>query len=179
MMSPFHATATDAPTVAEILAALAGLHRNYAHRNDTWAFFDELRLGTGFRRDSAQSVDAFAIALWPTDHWATYAYEIKVTRADFLRELKHPLKRRPALRFSNLFWFATPEGLVKPEEVPIECGLLEVRRNEKPLLGDHDQLWKSHVVVPAPWRDVPPPTWNLFASVARRVQRLEQGNGQR
>lgn len=170
--------ATGVPTVAEMLDAIRSLHRNYSYRNE-WAFFDELRLGTGFRRDSAQSVDAFAISLWPSTGWASYAYEIKATRTDFLHELKQPLKRRPALRYSNMFWFATPAGLARPEEVPIECGLLEVRLNHRPQLGEADRLWKPHVVVPAPWRDVPPPTWNLFASVARRVQRLEQGNGRR
>lgn len=171
-MSPSMQKATGAPTVAEILTALRGLHRNYAHSNDAWAFFDELRLGTGFRRDSAQSVDAFAISLWPSKGWASYAYEIKVSRADFRKELREPLKRRAALRYSNMFWFVTQEGLVKPEEVPIECGLMEVRTMVP------EPFWHAHVIVPAPWRDVPPPTWNLFASVARRVHRLEN-NGDR
>ncbi len=164
------------PTAKDITDVLRNLHRSFTGR-DAWAFFDELRLGTGFHGSSAQSIDAFAISLWPSKGWGTYAYEIKVRRADFLCEIKQPLKRRPALRFSNLFFFVTPEGLVKPEEIPIECGLLEVRRNEMTLLGDHDQLWKSQVVVPAPWRDVPPPTWNLFAAVARRVQHEEKSRG--
>lgn len=173
-------TTTGVPTVAEMLAVLADLHRNYAYR-DAWAFFDGLRLGTGFRQDSAQTIDAFAVGLWPSKGSGSYAYEIKVSRSDFLRELKQPLKRRLALRFSNMFWFVTPEGLVKLEEVPIECGLLEIRHSQTPRLfeAEADRPWKSYVVVPAPWRDVPPPTWNLFAAVARRVQRLEQGNGQR
>ena len=177
-MSETAQKATGIPTVPEMLAVLHDLHRNYAYR-DAWAFFGDLRLGTGFRQDSAQTIDAFAVALWPSKGSGSYAYEIKVSRSDFLRELKQPLKRRLALRFSNMFWFVTPEGLVRLEEVPIECGLLEVRRNQTPKLfdADPDRPWRSHVVVPAPWRDVPAPTWNLFAAVARRVQRLEQGNG--
>lgn len=159
------------PTTAEILSALREAHHNLPYR-ESWAFFDELRIGTGFGHNSEQSIDAFAIALWPSNHWASHAYEIKTSRADFTKELRAPLKRRAALRYSNLFWFATPEGLVKPEEVPIEAGLVEVRWRGDGYPRRED--WFSDIIVQAPWRDIPPPTWNLFASVARRVARLEQ-----
>ncbi|KKL28949.1 hypothetical protein LCGC14_2370020 [marine sediment metagenome] len=163
------------PTTAEMLIALRETHRNLPYR-ESWAFFDELRVGTGFGHGSEQSMDAFAIALWPSKHWASHAYEIKTSRADFTRELRTPVKRRPALRYSNLFWFVTPEGLVKPEEVPIEAGLIEVRWRGGGYPRRED--WFTDIVLQAPWRDIPPPTWNLFASVARRVHRLENGHGE-
>lgn len=159
------------PDVSVIIAALRYLHKNYSCR-ESWAFFSELRVGTGFGRDSQQSIDAFAIALWPSDHWASHAYEIKVSRADFLKELREPIKRRAALRYSNMFWFATPEGLVRPEEIPVEAGLMEVRWRSA--TAHREAGWQPVVALSAPWRDIPPPTWNLFASVARRVQRIEQ-----
>jgi hypothetical protein len=156
------------PSVDDITAALHDLHRNYSYR-EHWAFFPELRIGTGYGKGSEQRIDAFALALWPSKNWASHAYEIKVNRADFLKELRSPLKRRAALRYSNMFWFVTPEGLVKPEEIPVEAGLMEAHASPT------GEGWYVKVVVSAPWRDIPPPTWNLFASVARRVQRLEAG----
>jgi hypothetical protein len=157
-----------------MLAALREAHHNLPYR-ESWAFFDELRVGTGFGHGSQHSIDAFAIALWPSNHWASHAYELKTSRADFARELRQPLKRRPALRYSNMYWFATPEGLVKPEEIPIEAGLVEVRWRGGGYPRRED--WFINVVLQAPWRDIPAPTWNLFASVARRVARLENGQG--
>ena len=35
-------------------------------------------------------------------------YEVKTSRADFLSELKQPLKRRIGMRYSNEFYFVTP-----------------------------------------------------------------------
>ena len=154
------------PTTTDMLDALEYIHAG----GDAWAFFRELRLGTGFARGSEQRLDAFAIALWPSKQWASYAYELKTSRSDFLRELKKPLKRRLALRYSNMFWFVTPSGLTKPEEIPIEAGLVEVKWGA--CYGGAER-WYASIVVPAPWRDIPPPTWNLFASVARRIQREE------
>jgi hypothetical protein len=39
--------------------------------------------------------------------------------------LKHPLKRRIGMRYSNEFYFVTPAGLVEIAEIPAECGLVE------------------------------------------------------
>ena len=159
------------PCTADILSAIRRMHTNHG-LSDCWAFFEELRLGTGYGRGVEQRIDAFACGLW-TKNWGSMAYEVKTNRADFLKELQNPLKRRLALRYSNLFWFVTPEGLVKPEELPIEAGLMEAHWatvSYNPLT----EGWRAKVVIPAPWRDVPPPTWSLFASVARRVAHIEQ-----
>jgi hypothetical protein len=52
------------------------------------------------------------------------AIEVKVSRSDFLRET--PEKRWPWQQITNRFVYATPKGLLKPEEIPSECGLWEV-----------------------------------------------------
>ena len=52
-------------------------------------------------------------------------YEVKTSRADFLSELKRPLKRRIGMRYSNEFYFVTPAGLISLAEIPPECGLVE------------------------------------------------------
>ena len=156
------------PTSADILSAIRRMHMG-----QEWAFFEELRLGTGYGRGVEQRIDAFACGLW-TKNWGSMAYEVKTTRADFRRELKDPLKRRMALRYSNLFWFVTPQGLVKPDEIPIEAGLMEVHWATVSYNPQRTEGWQAKVVVAAPWRDVPPPTWSLFCAVARRVAHIEQ-----
>jgi hypothetical protein len=113
-------------------------------------------------------------------------YEIKTSRADFLCEMKHPLKRRIGLRYSNEFYFVAPSGLLDISEIPVECGLIQI---EIPRFGTPNsaQLGPdvfSHfapehqaycqVVVPAPWRETPGPTWQLAASMLRNQKRAFQ-----
>jgi hypothetical protein len=52
------------------------------------------------------------------------AYEVKVDRGDFQRELIHPEKRERAMALAEEFYFAVPAGLIARDEVPDDCGLL-------------------------------------------------------
>src|ERR1700690_3767488 len=90
-----------------------------------WLFLRELRVGTGRRNGSAQRLDAFALNSLPHTAMKRVCYEVKTSRADFLAELKHPLKRRIGMRYSNEFYFVTPCQLVEIPEIPAECGLIE------------------------------------------------------
>lgn len=57
------------------------------------------------------------------------AIEIKVTRPDFFADTEE--KRRPWRDVTDFFVYATPPGLVKPEEVPAGCGLWEVELRDR------------------------------------------------
>src|SRR5438874_5930135 len=96
----------------------------HASRSE-WLFLRELRVGTGRRNNNAQRLDAFALNSLPHTGMKRVCYEIKTSRADFLTELKHPLKRRIGMRYSNEFYFVIPGGMLSPDEVPPECGLIE------------------------------------------------------
>ncbi|WP_407310969.1 hypothetical protein [Desulfosporosinus sp. SB140] len=137
------------------------------HPEKEWAFFEELRAGTGYRNvekgiNPEQRFDAWAINLYPSKKFLRIVYEIKVSRSDFLHELKNPEKRSQALQMSNCFYFVTPAGLIKPEELPPEVGLIEVKNENE-----------SRVKVQAPFREDTEPTWQFLASIARRIQREE------
>lgn len=143
------------------------------HPEKEWAFFEELRAGTGWGNtrwgaedkvpsNPEQRFDAWAINLYPSKNFLRIAYEIKVSRSDFLREMKHPEKRTQALQLSNQFYFVAPIGLIKPGELPPEAGLIEVKDE-----------WESRLKVRAPLRPDAGPTWQFFAAVARRMQSLE------
>jgi hypothetical protein len=134
------------------------LHR----REDGWLFLRELRVGTGRHTHQAQRLDAFALNSWPHTGMKRVCYEVKLSRADFLCELKHPLKRRIGMRYSNEFYFVTTPGLLRVSEVPPECGWLEV---------DCAKPDFCTVAIPAPWRDTPGPTWQLVAAMLRHQRR--------
>src|SRR5690348_1013025 len=93
-----------------------------------WIFLRELRVGTGFHGSAAQRLDGYALNCFPHTSMRRVCYEVKTSRSDFLCEIKHPLKRRIGLRYSNEFYFLAPPGLLKASELPIECGLVEVGR---------------------------------------------------
>lgn len=128
------------------------------HTPDEWAFFVELRLGTGYGKDSEQRFDAWAIHYLKGKRNVSRCYEIKVSRSDFQSELKKPLKRRAGLRLSNEFYFVCPKGMVKVEEVPVECGLIEV-----------DERGTLETVIEAPFRDTWPCTWQFMAVICKRL----------
>jgi hypothetical protein len=127
------------------------------YQDKRWIVLPELRIGSGYGADSEQRIDCWVMSAYPSDHMVKLAFEIKVSRGDFRQELKKPMKRRWALRYSNLFYFVAPPGLLKPEELPLEAGLMEP--NAKGQLAVSSE---------APHRDAHPPAWRLVASIARR-----------
>jgi hypothetical protein len=54
------------------------------------------------------------------------AIEIKITRKDFFSDVGTE-KYKDFIPLSTEFYYAVPAGLIKPEDVPSECGLIEVR----------------------------------------------------
>lgn len=136
-------------TADDILEALiAGCDRTFI-----WA--SELALSTGARR-----CDFWTIAPHQSKGYRAIAYEIKVSRADFRRD-SHG-KQREARLFSDQFFYVTPPGLLKPEEVPDWAGLIEI----------HDG--KKRVVVAAPLRDKDAPSWELIVSLLRNAGRVRR-----
>jgi hypothetical protein len=68
----------------------ACLHRSASE----WIFLRELRVGPGFHGNAAQRLDAYALNCLPHTSMRRVCYEVKTSRADFLCEIKQPLKRR-------------------------------------------------------------------------------------
>jgi hypothetical protein len=148
-----------------------------------WLFLRELRVGTGRQNGGAQRLDAFALNTLPHMAMKRVCYEVKTSRADFLSEVKRPLKRRIGMRYSNEFYFVTPAELVALAEIPPECGLVEAGYatllDWKGLIGRHAAFFNYDpetraycmITVPAPWRDTPGPTWQLVAAMLRNQRR--------
>ncbi|HUE01429.1 MAG TPA: hypothetical protein VMR62_17790 [Bryobacteraceae bacterium] len=176
----FPASNTD-PCVASVLLAI--VERSLHALRSEWLFFRELRVGTARRNGNVQRLDAFALNSLPHTAMKRVCYEVKASRSDFLAELKHPLKRRIGMRYSNEFYFVTPAQLVDITEIPAECGLVEagvatadewkrlIRRQAGFFSFDPDTRQYCMITVPAPWRDTPGPTWQLVAAMLRHQRR--------
>lgn len=136
-------------TAAEILDALV------ADCDDTMIWASELALSTGARR-----CDFWTIAPWQSKGYLATAYEIKVSRADYRRDTHD--KQREARLFSDRFYYVTPAGLLRPEEIPDWAGLIEIADGKK------------RIVVPAPLRDKDMPSWELVISLLRNSGQIRR-----
>ena len=92
--------------IEQIIEAL-----RWRHPEDRWVFATEVETSTGARwglydpAEKLRRIDAFAMALWPSLGYKRVAYEIKLTRADWLKELANPAKRSVPFLLSDEFWF--------------------------------------------------------------------------
>ena len=125
------AAAEELRTAAQVYQALKA-----RHPQPEWILLAEVRTRTGFQEmakstyDTARSIDAFAMHTWGSQDYRRVAYEIKVSRSDWLRELKDPKKRAQAYFLSNQFYFVFPVGIFQWSDTKIDaldgCGILEV-----------------------------------------------------
>jgi hypothetical protein len=77
--------------------------------------------GTGMQR----RCDAIAMSLWPSRGLELHGFEIKVSRGDFLRELKDPEKAEKIARYCDRWWLVTDDDtIVQDGELPSTWGLL-------------------------------------------------------
>lgn len=71
-------------------------------------------------------LDAVAVGLWPSHGHKVEGIEIKVSRGDFLREMKDASKSQAVFKYCHRFWLAAPKDMVQPAELPPSWGLLEL-----------------------------------------------------
>lgn len=139
---------TTAVTSRQILAFL-----DSRYSAPQWAAFREVEL-------RGRRLDFVAMGLWPSTRAVGHraiGVEVKISRSDFMREIDDPSKRAPAETLMHECYFATPKGLVRPDEVPEGWGLLEVS-------GAGLRRLK------APTQRSPAPTWELVSQLARKTR---------
>jgi hypothetical protein len=95
-----------------------GLRHN---KGDGYQVFFEVGNDTGTR--VTRHADAVSIGIWPSTGHTIHGYEIKVSRGDFLAEMKDPAKAMPVMQYCHRWSLLTPPGLVKVDELPPNWGL--------------------------------------------------------
>lgn len=132
------------------------LRKHVQHKySDTqrYAVMHEVAQGTG--RWARSWIDVAVFHLWPSDGCSRIAMEIKVSRQDFLNELKRSAKNKWAKENFHEFWYVAPSDVIKEEELPEGCGWL------KP----HGE--GLSIVRHAAHKDIPAVTDTLLASFIR------------
>jgi hypothetical protein len=75
-------------------------------------------------------IDAVVFDMWPSKGLMRSAFEIKISRSDFLRELEHPNKYKWVQESFHEFWYVAPQDAIKREELPVNTGWLCPRANK-------------------------------------------------
>lgn len=98
----------------------------------------------------------------------TLAVEVKVTRADFLNDLRHPEKQAPWRKAATRHAYAVPAGLVTRDEVPEGSGLIAVKHSWGPVGAAE---WVIRAPYPTQHRGELPR--RVHVALAHRLSRLE------
>lgn len=110
------------PIDADKLRAL--LRRKYPA--DQYAMLYEVRDAAGFQANRA--ADVIVVGLWPSRGCLVEGMELKVSRSDWLRELKKPQKAEAFFAYCDRWWvIASSADIVREGELPPTWGLMVPR----------------------------------------------------
>ncbi|MHB1942265.1 MAG: hypothetical protein ACYCP0_04300 [Acidiferrobacteraceae bacterium] len=125
-----------------------------------WALLFEVGNATGVQQ--RRWADAVAMSLWPSRGLAIHGFEIKVSRRDWVKELKSPEKSAPVQEYCDHWWIVAPEGVLREGELPPTWGLLTATR---------DQL---AIATPAATLPAQPVDRSFLAALLRRASEADE-----
>lgn len=121
-----------------------------------------------------QRIDFLAVGTWPSTGFVVHGFEIKVSRNDWLRELKDPGKSVEGRSKVDHWWLAAPDDVIKEGELPDGWGHLRVTDKGTYVVTDAPTLRDK---LPKKWAgNRLNETWaarSAFAGMARRVAYAE------
>lgn len=113
---------------------------------------EEVRDATGF--DGQRTADAIAISLYRSRGKAIWGFEFKVSRNDWLKELKQPEKAESILRYCHHWALVVPnKDIVKPGELPSSWGMYVAQKT------------RLKCVVPSPKLDPIPMSMTMLTAL--------------
>jgi hypothetical protein len=122
-----------------------------------WAFLEDVRNQTGYGRQ-VRTCDALAMSLYPSRGLHLHGFEVKVSRADWFKELQAPEKAEEIARFCHFWWLVVDDGaIVQNGELPATWGLLA--RHGKVLKLEKEPMFN---------KDAAPPNYRFLGAILRK-----------
>ncbi len=131
-------------TEAEVLGALGRWPSPWAQRG--WFVLPKVRCSTGYGnrrpfsdiktrkirfRTTIATIDALAMNAWKSQDYAINGLEVKLSRADWLREKRDPVKTEIMRRYCDGLYVVAPPGVVRLDldnEIGVSWGYAEINR---------------------------------------------------
>jgi hypothetical protein len=118
--------APKAKTEGEMLAMLRRRVEQSSGNGPTAVLVTHVRDAAGYAAN--RTLDAMSMGLWPSRGLVIDGYEVKCSRADWLRELKDPSKADGFCERVDRFWLVVADAaIVKPGELPDTWGMLAAK----------------------------------------------------
>jgi len=87
-------------------------------------------LRTG-KRTTLRTADAIAVDLWPSTGNLIHGFEVKVSRSDWLTELRDPEKANAFRPYVDHWWLVVSDTAIVRDDLPDGWGLLAIGRDGK------------------------------------------------
>jgi len=99
------------------------LRKKYDDGAFSYAFLEQVANGTGLKAN--RHADAIAVQLWESRGLNITGFEIKVSRQDWIKEMKHPDKAEPIAQYCH-YWYLVVgnEDILQLGELPDTWGLM-------------------------------------------------------
>jgi hypothetical protein len=135
-----------------------------------YVVLEQVADGTGMHH--GHWVDVAVFDMWPSTGLMRSAFEIKVSRSDFLRELQHPTKYKWVQESFHEFWYVAPQDAIKREELPANAGWLCPRADKlivkrHAVRNEHAKL--DDVLLAAFMRAAAKEIWRIEGTVAKEI----------
>ena len=133
-------------TSQELMLLLKDKYKSPKGSFDPRVILEEVPNGTGGHQ--SRWIDAAVFEMWPSKGLSRSAFEIKVSRQDFLHELQRPEKHLWCQECFHFYWFVAPKDVIKSiDELPPGAGWMypsgtklciskHATRNDSPRLDD-------------------------------------------
>jgi hypothetical protein len=125
-----------------------------------YARAEHVKSEAGF--DASRIADFIAMDMWPSKGLALHGHEVKVSRSDWLCELRDPSKAEAFRPYMDYWWLVVSDRGIVRDDLPAGWGLMAVS-------GD-----RLRVVRPAPRQDPAPLPKSMLACLLRATTKTAQ-----
>lgn len=142
-----------------------------------YALFFEVANAAGF--SGSRYCDAMAMGLWPSRGLPLQGFEIKVSRSDWLRELKQPAKAENHFAYCDHWWLVAAKGVVKElDEIPSTWGFLELGAEPDLPFAETAKPPALRQRKPAPKLTPKPLDRSMIAAILKRASQADEATVQ-
>jgi hypothetical protein len=157
------------------------LHLRYSQTNPgngpRYACAEHVKNAAGFY--ARRCADFIAVDCWRTGGIELHGHEVKVSRSDWLHELKDPTKADAFKQYMHRWWLVVPDAkIVKPGELPEGWGLLVVGKRTTqgawPNYHERRTEFRLKAATQAPKLDPEPVPVELLATLMRSTAKTSK-----
>jgi hypothetical protein len=109
-------------TERRVLDALMARYDVRVGNGERYARAEHVRSHAGF--DARRTADFIAMDLWPSKGLRLHGHEVKVSRSDWLAELRDPSKADEFKRHMDHWWLVVCDKRIVRDDLPADWGLM-------------------------------------------------------